>query len=94
MVKIGKLVIQWQQNPEHNGHIKTDVSDKMAEITGLKDHVKTLNCPACGNALVKLVSVEVGPKGWQAAVVCSCQARGILNQNGLHFELPTSKEGT
>lgn len=93
MVRIGKLQVKWNgEAPQKD--IKTGINEAMAEVSGLEHHVKTLKCPACLTQKLHLISVELGPEGWQAAVRCDCRAAGILTQKGMHFDLPLPKEVT
>jgi len=76
------------KQPVHNGDVKQQIDKKLVEVNELKVHVAGLGCPACGHKDLALVSMEVGPQGWQAAVFCKCHAKGVLTNEGLHFDLP------
>lgn len=82
-----------RKQPDHNGDVNQQIDKKLIEINELKEHVAGLACPGCGHKDLALVSVERGPQGWQAAIFCKCLAKGILTNEGLHFDLPRVETG-
>jgi len=72
----------------HNGDVKAAIDEKLHEVDELREHIKTLPCPSCTKTgELSLGSVEFGPKGWQVGVICNCRAKGVLTQEGVHFDL-------
>lgn len=77
-----------KKQQKHNGDVKAKIDEKLLEVNALKKHVEAQACPSCGKKTLALMSVEFGPKGWQSGVLCQCLMRGVMTNEGLHFDLP------
>lgn len=93
-MKIGRFQFPRARSPLESDGIAGQIDRRLKKVKDLRDHVKKLPCPACTkNDALTLVSVELGPKGWEAGILCSnCKTNGVLNQDGMHVNVLTQQE--